>query len=512
MKKLVNFRPFFYCFLAFFGAILFAKQIFLSNWVSIVLFILIIAALTTTCLLRNKPKILLLILVFITLGIAMYLVEIASFNTPIKQKNLFVEARVSQSVTYNKKHYVVLENVVVEGEELGSNAYLTFYGAPYLNEGDNIEFYANLTPVSCFTSDGKVQSSLYKKGCKYYANKVSNTEIVVVSSSPTIAESVRSSIKQNISQNMDEENAAITYATLFGDKSEIDSEVISSFQTSGIAHILAVSGLHVGLVAGILNWILKRLKSKSYVRLVVISICLIFYCYLCSFSPSVVRATVMSICLVLADVSKQRYDSLSAIGFAGLLILLVKPLYAFDVGFQLSFGCVIGIAIFYRSVYSFLRKKVGKFVLPNFVAKPLAMSISTQFLILPVLVSYFNGVSFLSIFANIIVIPVFTLAFNVSFIASILVYISGIFGKMFWFSGLLLNVIKQIAQWISSQTWTIIPHFKFIFAAFVSFFCLMFASCRLFLVKNKTKLLTCLCLTCLTVLIIGLLQLAPSGV
>lgn len=508
MKKIVNFRPLFYCFLALFGAILFAKYIFLSDWVVISVFFIIIAAIFVTCFLRKKFKILIAILCFIFLGLGLYAVEMNYFGKTKLENGSYLSGRVESVSTYDKLNYVVLTDVKVNSKSIPTNVRLSFYGAPYLSEGDEIALIANFKYVSGINEDGSISSSLYKNNCYNTATKVSSTTIEILGNDKTLDQKFRETIKDSLLKNMSEENANITYAMLFGDKSGIDETVRTNFQISGIAHILAVSGLHVGLVAGILAWIMKKLKAKNWLNLLITSAILIFYCYLCGFSPSVVRATIMSICMLLTTCLGKKYDSLSAIGLAGLILLLSKPLYAFDIGFQLSFGCVIGIAIFYKSVYSFLRRPIKKFVLPNFVAKPLAVSFSAQFLILPVLINYFDGVSFLSIFANLIIIPIFTVAFTAAFIATPLTLISNFFGNIFWFSNLLLTAIKEIASWIALQTWSIIPHFKFAYAAFVSFFALMFVSSRLFFAPRKTKLLLCLGLVCSTTFIVGLLQLA----
>ena len=506
MRKTINFRPLFYCFLALFGAILFAKHVFLTNWVAIGFLIAIIVAVFTVCFLRKKLKILIAILLTIILGFGLYTIEMFSFNVKTFHENSTIVARVDGTPsTSGTRQYVVLENVSVNGEELSEKIYFVQYGAPYLSAGDTVVITSvHPKPISALTEDEKVQSYYYKQNC-YYTASASGQNVLVLGNSKHPNEVVQSAVKEKLLQNMSEENASVAFAMLFGDKSEINSETKYSFQVSGISHILAVSGLHVGLLISVLVWILKKLKSKNWLTLIIVSTLLILYCYLCDFTPSVVRASIMGICLILSNLFGRKYDSLSAIGFAGLLLLIFKPLYAFDVGFQLSFGCVIGIAIYYRSVYNFLRKPIKKFVLPNFLAKPLATTISAQFLILPVLISTFNGVSFFSIFLNIIIIPIFTVAFTVNLIAVPLVFISGVFGNLFWFSNLLMNFIGEIAKGVSSLTWSIIPNFKFAFSAFVCFFALMFICSRMFFAEKKTKLLICLPILSAIVLTISLL-------
>lgn len=509
MKKIVNYRPLFYCFIALFGAILFAKYVFLSDWLAISLFVILIILITTIGILRKAFKNTLCILLLILLGLFSYSVEMNYFSQPSFPNETVFVGRVSGSTsTYGINQYVILEDVSVDGKEINQNVYLYLYGAPYLSSGDKIALVAKLSPISTFNKYGNVQTSFYKNNCYYTATKKSGTEITILGNNQKLNEKIQTAVKEKLLLNMTEKNANLAYAMLFGDKSDLDYQTKYDYQTSGIAHVLAVSGLHVGIVVSVLYWILKKLKAKNWVILLVIIPILIFYGYLCGFSASITRATIMSICLLVALCFGKRYDSLSAIGLAGLIILLFKPLYAFDVGFQLSFGCVIGIAIFYKSVYKFLRRNIGKFVLPNFIAKPLATTISTQFLILPVLISTFDGVSFLSIFINILIIPIFYVTFVITFISTPLIFISGFFGNFLWFSSLLMEFIGTLANFVSSLTWSIIPNFKFTFSAFVCFFALMFVLSRLVFLKQKTKLLTSLALISISSLIIGLLQLS----
>ena len=504
MKKIANYRPLFYCFIALFGAILFAKHIFLSNFLVIAIFIILIFAITALGICKKAFKSTICVLLFICLGIFGYAIEINSFSAKHFGQDTVVYGHVGTgSVTYGTRQYVILENVKVGAEKISQNVYLTIYGAPYLSPGDEIVTTATLNPISPLDEEQDVQTSYYKNNC-YYAG-TNSSEIIILESNQTVSEKVQSKVKNKLLQNMSEQNANIAFAMLFGDKSDIDSETKYDYRTSGIAHILAVSGLHIGIVVGFLYWILKKLKAKGWLKIVVIIPILIFYGYLCNFSPSVIRAIIMSSCLLIASCFGKRYDSLSAIGFAGLLILIFRPLYAFDVGFQLSFGCVIGIAIYYRSVYKFLRKPIGNFVLPNVIVKPLATSLSAQFLILPVLISTFDGVSFLSVFINLLVIPIFNIAFILTFISAPLIFIFGFMDNVLWFSSLLMNTIGSLANFIAAQSWSVIPNFKLAFASFVCFFVLMFSLSRLYLVDKKAKLISSVGLTTLNCFVFGFL-------
>ncbi len=506
MKNIINYRPMFYCFLALLGSILFAKYIFQSNWLLIAIFILIVICATTAFIISKKFIAGLFLLLSICVGIGSYALEMSAFSPEPFHSTSQLEGRVNgSSSTYGNNQYIILENVKVDGESISQNVQLKLYGAPYLSVGDKISLVASLTPIKAL-DDGDVQTYAYKNNCYYNATKKS--DITILGNSKTLSEKVQCTVKEKLLQNMNEDNANLAYAMLFGDKSDISYEIKSAYRTSGIAHILAVSGLHIGLIVCALTWILKKCKANNWLTLVIVTAILIFYSYLCNFTPSVVRATIMSFCVLFTKAINRRYDSLSAVGLAGILILLFRPLYTFDIGFQLSFGCVIGIIIFGKSVYRFLRTPIKKFTLPKCIAVPLATTISSQFLILPILLSNFEGVSFLTLFINLLILPIFTIAFVITFFATPLIFISDIFARLLWLPNLLMNFIGTCAQFVSSQTWSIIPHYKFAFASFVCFFAFMFVCSRIFLANKKVKIITSLSLACSTVLLIGLLQLS----
>ena len=164
MKKIINFRPLFYCFLALFGAILFAKHIFLSNWVVIAVFFLIVLAIVTTCFLRKKLKILVAILAFIFLGLGLYGLEMSFFSQPKIPNGSTLYGRVENVSTYDEMQYIILKDVKVNNKPLSKNVRLKLYGAPYLSDGDEILLEANFLSVSGLNKDGSVNSSLYKNG------------------------------------------------------------------------------------------------------------------------------------------------------------------------------------------------------------------------------------------------------------------------------------------------------------------------------------------------------------
>ncbi|MBQ8430806.1 MAG: ComEC/Rec2 family competence protein, partial [Clostridia bacterium] len=153
------------------------------------------------------------------------------------------------------------------------------------------------------------------------------------------------------------------------------------------------------------------------------SLFLLFYCYICGWSFSVVRATIMAIVLLGSSLCYREYDSLNSISLAGLIILAISPSALFDVSFLLSFMCVLGISMFNKSFNKFL----VKIHCNNRVCNALAISIITNVSIFMVSACYFKEINIIGIFANVFILPLFSLAFVLCFIISVLFFIPFIF-------------------------------------------------------------------------------------
>lgn len=486
MKKIINFRPLFYCFIAFFSAILFAQYLFKTDWIYLGIFIFLLFGFLILSILRNKIKIYLCVLAFFCMGLLGYCVEASTYNVQNYTGNVEITGRVSSNYVEDNKQSIVLDSITIDEKSVNENIYLIIYGSPFLNNGDIIKFIDNIENVQAYY-DNNFSSFYYKNNIRYFVS-ISGSNIQKIGNDVYLNDTIRNSVKEKLNQNITGENASLAYSMLFGDKSDVDINLIEDYRASGIAHILSISGLHIGIIVGFLYWLLKKIKNSKLISFLIITGILIFYCYLCGFSPSVTRASLMSICVIGGFFLGKKNDFLSSIGLAGLIILLIKPFFAYDIGFQLSFGCVIGIAMFYKPIYNaFLKIK-----LPKFIASSLALTITAQFFILPILINAFGGASIFSIFLNVLVIPVFSLAFIIIFISTPLLFISGFFGNFLWFSSLLLQGINISANFVAGLSWSIIPKIEQSFVFMLAFYSVVFIFSQYIFLNLKTKITICL--------------------
>lgn len=216
-------------------------------------------------------------------------------------------------------------------------------------------------------------------------------------------------IKQKVIDTLDAsdmKHADVAYAMMFGDTSIVDGNVNTIYQNTGIAHILAVSGLHVSAIVFVISFILKKLKVSQKVQIVTLAMLLGFYVYLCSFSISVIRSSFMAIILNYSYIRGKAYDRFSVLALLAMVILLFSPLELFNVSFVLSFMSVLSIILLEQPLSRLFNK-----VFYNKLASEFGLLFSLQLGITVVSVYYFNKLNPLTFLANLVSIPVVTFAF-----------------------------------------------------------------------------------------------------
>ncbi|OIK16619.1 DNA internalization-related competence protein ComEC/Rec2 [Bacillus sp. MUM 116] len=198
--------------------------------------------------------------------------------------------------------------------------------------------------------------------------------------------------------------ASLSAALIFGDRSLIDPELLANYQKTGIVHLLAISGLHVSLLIGMVYYLGIRSGFTRQFMTRLLLFLLPIYAILTGGSPSVIRSVLM-IFLILLTVtwkSKLKLLPIDSISLAIILYLLFNPMVIFDIGFQLSFTVSFAIII---SAQIILKQY------ENSLAIMLATSIIAQFAALPLLLYHYFGASLISIAANMLYIPLFSFVF-----------------------------------------------------------------------------------------------------
>ena len=182
---------------------------------------------------------------------------------------------------------------------------------------------------------------------------------------------------------------SLVTAMLLGNREGLPSDVVQLYRQTGASHILALSGLHLGILFGVLNyWLLRVLPSRLRYVFGGLAIILIWtYALLVGLPVSLCRASAMMSLLLISETTFSGYSSWNLFGIAGMLLLLINPATLFDVGFQLSFGAIAGIFLFYVPVRNLFQPS-RRFA--SWLWQAWAVSLSAQLFTLPLLFHYFG--------------------------------------------------------------------------------------------------------------------------
>ena len=194
-----------------------------------------------------------------------------------------------------------------------------------------------------------------------------------------------------------EQEASVMKTMLLGEKGILDEEIKGLYQRNGIAHILAISGLHISMIGMGFYQLLRKAGLKIKTSAILASIVIILYGMMTGFAVSAIRAIVMFLLQMLAQILGRTYDRITALAVAAVLVLVEQPLYIFHSGFQFSFLCVLGISLI-LPVLGNVRK-----------GRKLLEGIAMMAVTLPVYLGVFYQIPVYSMFLNFIVLPMMSI-------------------------------------------------------------------------------------------------------
>ena len=239
---------------------------------------------------------------------------------------------------------------------------------------------------------------------------------------------MRKNLNATISTLFAPQTAALVKGLLLADRSEIDQNAKVDFINSGVMHVLAVSGLHVGFIAIIFMFLFGRLNK--YIGSILTIAGLIMFMVITGMPASVVRAVIMSIAFIITLLTNRSTNIFNSLSLAALVILLFYPNELFSPGFQLSFAAVFSIA----AIYPYLRSKIEALKINSSKLKNLllffAVSLSAQIGTLPFTLVYFSKLSVVALLANLIVIPTIGVIVGISFFTLTLTFFSPFFASL----------------------------------------------------------------------------------
>ncbi len=315
----------------------------------------------------------------------------------------------------------------------------------------------------------------------------------------------------------DKNNFAVASAIMLGYNDYMNSDVTRAYASSGALHVLSVSGLHVGIMFIMLNFLLKWFDNKGrklqIAKSVIIIVLIWFYACLTGLSPSVLRSAMMFSMIQFGKVMLRNVNTYNIIFGSIVVLLLFNPFIVTEVGFRLSYLAVLGIIFLHPKIYSLIvigngkqpeYKKQKNYFLKTFTFlrndlywffltvvdlgwQIVAVSIAAQIATFPLSLYYFHQFPNLFLLSNLVVIPVSNLILFLGtglFAVGKIPYINDIVGGCF--NGLLI-VLNKFIFWIDSLWFALVQGISITMVEMIAWYVLIFLFCWL-TEEKRTKL------------------------
>ena len=443
--KPINFRPILFSALSLFvGVILYRNYPVMGAW-TILTPIFAMSLICLVCYItfgKEKRHTVLatsaVCFIFILIGMLSLGLKVNSATNKAVASGYYTVVGEVKDVSYKDGgYYATLTDCTYNGEEGGD-----FYTYRLQTK---VDLY-DIVEIKCYVKSDKVVngdkiSHRIISEWSNYASRIDNVRVVGKSNSIASRFKTRTDA---IFKKILGEDFGILSALLRGDDSEM-SQTVELFRLVGIAHIFAVSGLHIGLIFTALSFIFGKLKINRIIKTVIISLTLIFYSYLCGFSPSSLRATIMCTCMMISKLLGQKHDGINALSIAAIIVVLINATDLFSVGFILSFTICFSILVLappIKSVLSFM---------PNEFSSSLSVLFASQAGILPLSIKYFGGFPLVSFFANFLLLPIVSILYYLTVIGVVICLILPINEHIALFIPQILTVgIKGVTEFMAN--------------------------------------------------------------
>ena len=291
------------------------------------------------------------------------------------------------------------------------------------------------------------------------------------------------------------QDLAVVTAMSLGDKTMINKEIRESYSISGVSHVLALSGMNLGIIYFVLSMTVARWRRcRGLLRPVsegVILLAIWMYVFLVGMSPSVVRSAVMITVFSLMSLLHRGKMSLNVLGFTAIVMLLSNPMNLFDVGFQMSFIAVASILLFSHRI--FVCFPTVRHRLLRWLWGLLSVSLAAQIGVAPLTAYYFGQVSCYFLFTNIIIVVLTTLIIYLSLAFFIFSWLTPVASLLAQLLSVVAHVQNTVVQWISVCPGSVISnihlHVVQVLLIYVIILCGYAMICRLDLYKHE-KMIT----------------------
>ncbi len=412
------------------------------------------------------------ILVFIVFGIVLVKIHhpksySTHYTNQIATKDLYkdelgilfsVRERLKSSSYYDK--YIIIPKII-KGKPTQGKLLLRIpknSTQNILNIGDTYTTFATIQCITKPKNPNQFDYAEYMSGL-YIFDQITTTPNLLIKnhnhewSVLSIADQIRKYInKKLVRYNFSRKQLSIINALILGQRQDISQETLNAYRDAGAIHILAVSGLHVGILLLIINFILKpldRLKKRGKGLKLLLAIILLWcFAVIAGLSPSVLRSVTMFSFLAIGLQLKSKTSIYNSLITSIFILLCFNPLLVFSVGFQLSYVAVFAIV--------WIQPMLSKIYNPKFYSikkmwETLTVTIAAQLGILPLALFYFHQFPLLFFVSNLIIIPFLGGILGFGILIILLAIIGFLPEFMVSLFGSCINVMNTIISWIATQ-------------------------------------------------------------
>jgi competence protein ComEC len=231
--------------------------------------------------------------------------------------------------------------------------------------------------------------------------------------------------------------AALLAGILLGDDNGLPADLQQAYRNTGTAHIIAISGFNITIIAGLFILLFSRLLGRRRGAILAV-LGILLYTVLVGATASVVRAAIMGTLAIFARQLGRRQNGLNTLAFTAALMAMINPLVLWDVGFQLSFAATLGLILYAQPFEDWAERLVSRFVKPekarkvaSLVSATLLFTLAAQLTTLPIMAYHFGRISLVSLIANPFILPAQPAVMVLSGLALLLSFIYLPLGKVF---------------------------------------------------------------------------------
>ena len=317
--------------------------------------------------------------------------------------------------------YLRVEKISVRGQSTAARGNLrvavlhpSVYPSPLAyRTGDRVFVSAKVIPHHDFRNFSESRLAGLRKNLRLHNQALTKSSLLVRRepqsggiSIPAAISASRLALQRNIEEHFSapdgrslSQQGAVLEAMLLGERGRMDEETTAALQRSGLFHLIAISGAHIGIISVLFFSVLRFFRMPKRASYLVLIVFLLFYSLLVEGRASVFRATIMALAYLLGRLLWRESRLLNTISGSAFALLLTNPFYLFDIGFELTFAATLSIILFYRKLLGALPR------LPLRMSELFAVSLTAQLGVLPIIAAAFNRVTFAALVLNFPAIP-----------------------------------------------------------------------------------------------------------